>query len=41
VIRYATSKLIRAQLVGALIGGGIGVAVGIVLDVRSRRPVTA
>ena len=36
VIRYATSKLIRAQLIGALIGGGVGLVVGIMLDVRSR-----
>jgi hypothetical protein len=41
VIRYATSKLIRAQLIGALIGGGTGLVVGIVLDMRSRRRVAA
>jgi hypothetical protein len=39
VIRYATSRLIRAQLIGALIGGGVGLAVAIVLDVRSHRHV--
>jgi hypothetical protein len=41
VIRYATSKLIRAQLIGALIGGGTGLVVGIVLDMRSRRRIAA
>jgi hypothetical protein len=41
VIRYATSKLIRAQLIGALIGGGIGLVAGIVLDVRSNRRAAA
>jgi hypothetical protein len=30
---------IRAQLIGALIGGGVGLAVAIVLDVRSQRHV--
>lgn len=37
VIRYATSRLIRGQVVGALIGGGGGLALGVLLDVRSRR----
>ena len=41
VIRYSTSRLIRAQLIGAAIGAVIGLAVGIVLDVRSRRPTIA
>ncbi len=41
VIRYATSKLIRAQLIGALIGGGVGLVIGIMLDVRSKRRVAA
>jgi hypothetical protein len=39
VIRYATSKLIRAQLIGALVGGGVGLIVGIALGVRSNRRV--
>jgi hypothetical protein len=38
VIRYSTSRLIRWQLVGAGIGAAVGLAFGIVLDVRSRRP---
>jgi hypothetical protein len=37
VIRYSTSRLIRAQLIGAAIGAAIGLALGIVVDVRSRR----
>jgi hypothetical protein len=39
VIRYATSRLIRAQLIGALVGSGLGLVVGIVIDVRSNRRV--
>ena len=38
VIRYSTSRLIRGQLMGAGIGAAIGLASGIFLDVRSRRP---
>ncbi len=41
VIRYATSRLIRAQLIGALVGSGLGLVVGIVIDVRSNRRVAA
>jgi hypothetical protein len=41
VIRYATSRLIRARLIGALVGSGLGLVVGIVIDVRSNRRVAA
>ena len=37
VIRYATSRLIRAQLIGAAIGASVGLALGIVMNVRGRR----
>ena len=37
VIRYATSRLIRGQIIGAVIGGGAGLAVGLLLQARSRR----
>src|SRR5204863_9656877 len=38
VIRYSTSRLIRWQLIGAGIGASAGLALGIVLELRSRRP---
>ena len=38
VIRYATGRLIRGQLIGAGIGAAAGVAVGISIGVRGRRP---
>jgi hypothetical protein len=38
VIRYATSRLIRGQMIGGAIGGSIGLAIGIVFSARSRRP---
>ena len=38
VISYSTSRLIRGQAIGALIGAGVGLVTGIVIDVRSRRP---
>jgi len=38
VIRYSTSRLIRAQMIGAALGAAMGAALGIFLDVRSRRP---
>jgi hypothetical protein len=41
VIRYATSKLIRAQLIGAAVGGGIGLVAGIMIDVRRNRRASA
>ena len=34
VIRYATSTLIRGQLIGSAIGGALGLALGVVLGVR-------
>ena len=34
VIRYATSSLIRGQLIGGGIGGAIGVVAGVVLGLR-------
>jgi hypothetical protein len=39
VIRYSTSRLISSQIVGALIGAGTGMCVGLLLDVKSRRRV--
>ena len=37
VIRYATSHLLRGQLIGAVIGAAIGMAMGIFSHVPSRR----
>jgi hypothetical protein len=37
VIRYATSSLIRGQLIGAGIGAAIGLLLGIMLGFRGRR----
>jgi len=36
VIRYATSRLLRGQLIGATAGGAIGLTLGIFLGVRAR-----
>jgi hypothetical protein len=36
VIRYATTSLIRGQLIGAAIGGALGLGVGIVFSRRRR-----
>jgi hypothetical protein len=36
VIRYATSKLIRGQEIGAGIGGSIGLVLGIVVALKGR-----
>ena len=36
VIRYATGRLIRGQLIGAAIGAAVGLTLGIVLGVRTR-----
>ncbi|MEO8070765.1 MAG: hypothetical protein ABI652_05145 [Acidobacteriota bacterium] len=36
VIRYATSKLIRGQAVGAALGAAAGLAAGILLAVKGR-----
>ena len=41
VIRYATSRLIRGQMIGAAIGSGLGLMLGLFVDVRSRRRVAA
>ena len=41
VIRYASSRLIRAQLIGAGVGAAIGLAAGILLRVRTPRPIPA
>jgi hypothetical protein len=37
VIRYATERLIRGQLIGAGIGAAVGLVLGIVLGFRGRR----
>lgn len=39
VIRYATSHLIRGQLIGAAIGAAIGLILGASMRVRARRDV--
>jgi len=36
VIRYTTTRLLQGQLIGGLIGAGLGLAFGIFLSVRSR-----
>jgi hypothetical protein len=36
VIRYATGKLIRGQLIGAAIGATVGLVLGIMLGFRGR-----
>jgi len=41
VIHYATSRLIRGQLIGGAIGAAIGLAFGIFSSVRTRRRVVA
>jgi hypothetical protein len=41
VIRYATSRLIRGQMIGAAVGSGLGLMLGLFVDVRSRRRVAA
>jgi hypothetical protein len=41
VIRYATSRLIQAQIIGAFVGGGLGLAVSLAIDRRSRRRLPA
>ena len=37
VIRYATSHLLRGQLIGAVIGAAIGLAIGVFTNVPARR----
>ncbi len=41
VIRYATGKLMRAQLIGGIVGAVLGLALGIFLIRRSRRATVA
>lgn len=41
VIRYATGRLIRGQLIGAGIGAAVGLVLGITIGMRSRRPQSA
>jgi hypothetical protein len=36
VIRYATSRLLRAQLIGAAIGAAMGLVVGILVTFKAR-----
>jgi len=38
VIRYATSHLIRGQMIGGAIGAALGLILGIFVNVDSRRP---
>jgi hypothetical protein len=37
VIRYATSHLLRGQLIGAVIGAAIGLAIGVFTNVPAQR----
>lgn len=41
VIRYSTSRLIRSQIIGAFVGAGAGMCLGFLLDIKSRRRVSA
>jgi hypothetical protein len=41
VIRYATGRLIRGQLIGALIGGGVFFVIGLIVSRRRTEPVAA
>lgn len=41
VIKYATSKLLHAQLIGGAIGGALGLIAGGFLALQKRRPVPA
>jgi hypothetical protein len=41
VIRYATSHLIRGQIIGAVIGAALGLAAGIFVYVTGRRRLPA
>jgi hypothetical protein len=36
VIRYSTSRLIHGQMIGAVIGGGAGFVLGLVVGARGR-----
>jgi len=37
VIRYSTSRLLHGQVIGGIMGSGLGLAFGIFLHVRDRR----
>jgi len=37
VIRYSTSRLIRGQLIGAAAGATVGLALGLLFELRARR----
>ena len=39
VIRYATSRLIRGQIIGAFVGAAIGLAFGVFVHVRPRQSI--
>ena len=41
VIKYATSKLLHAQLIGGAIGAAFGLIAGIFVAIQKRRPVGA
>src|SRR5262245_38568636 len=37
VIRYATTRLIRGQLIGGVIGAALGLTLGIIISSRAKR----
>lgn len=41
VIRYTTSRLIRGQLIGGVIGAAAGLGLGIIVAMKSRRTMAA
>lgn len=41
VIRYATGKLIRAQMIAAAIGAAVGLVAGVMIAMRGRRRAAA
>jgi hypothetical protein len=38
VIRYATGKLIRSQMIGALVGAAVGIVCGVLMTRKSGAP---